>query len=79
MTYKEYLQGTDDLEEELGQLEEDINNVQTAIFRLQDVANDSDEEIIKYTIEELEIHKRFLEREKNEVEGRINRYNEHFQ
>ncbi|WP_313413194.1 hypothetical protein [Sedimentibacter sp.] len=79
MTYEKYIQGTDDLEEELGQLEEDIDNVQSAIFKLQDVVNDSFEEIIKYSIEELEIHKRQLEREKNEVEGRINRYNEHFQ
>ena len=76
MTYEEFI-SIDDLEEERDQLEEDINNVQTAIFRLNDVVNDSFEEIIKYSIEELEIHKRFLEREKNDREERITRYYEY--
>ncbi|NYB73885.1 hypothetical protein HZF24_06995 [Sedimentibacter hydroxybenzoicus DSM 7310] len=80
MTYNEFISiNIDDLEEERDQLEEDINNVQTAIFRLQDIVNDSFEEIIKYSIEELEIHQRYLEREKSEKEERIGKYYEHLQ
>ncbi len=77
MTYEEYLQGTDDLEEEAGQLEEDINNVQSAIYRLQEVVNDSSEAIIKETMKELEWYIKVLEFKKEEAEHELIRINRH--
>lgn len=79
MTYEEYSKGYDYLETEISQLDEDINNIQSAIYRLMDVVNDSFEEIIKYSIEELEIQIRELEREKEKCETKLIRYNEQLQ
>jgi septal ring factor EnvC (AmiA/AmiB activator) len=69
----------DDLQDEIEQLDEDMKNVQTAIYRLQDVVNDSSEGIIVESIKELETHLKALEQQKQEVEERRSKLNEYVQ
>ena len=77
MTYEEYLQGTDALEEEIDQLDADIENLQVALFRLRDVCNDC--EYCREDIDDLlEEYIAALTQQRNEIWRRINKYNEYF-
>ena len=77
MTYEEYLQGTDALEEEIDQLDADIENLQVALFRLRDVYNDY--EYCRDDIDDLlEEYIYALTQQRNEIWRRINKYNEYF-
>lgn len=67
----------DDLQDEIEDLEEDINNIQTAIFRLQDVRNDNFGGTVADCIEELEAHIKTLEKWKAEDEERRSKLNEY--
>jgi CHAD domain-containing protein len=67
----------DDLQEEIEQLDEDMKNVQTAIYGLQDVVNDDFEETVMYCTDLLDEHLKFLELKKKEVEERRSKLNEY--
>jgi septal ring factor EnvC (AmiA/AmiB activator) len=67
----------DDLQDEIDDLDEDVKSIQAAIYRLQDVRNDSFEGTVADSIKELETHLKALEQKKKEVEERRNKLNEY--